>query len=133
MRRLQSLLLAALLPLLLGAQPGKKPGAAPEQVSVTVATRDLAVGEVVKEADLAAVQVDKQWATGSVVQTESRQYILGQRLLHPVLKGDLVTWMVFETTKNPALHDRCAQAVALPESALEQVQRARQLLLERKR
>ncbi|MFP2904420.1 SAF domain-containing protein [Pyxidicoccus sp. 3LFB2] len=127
----QGLLLTSFLCVLLGAAPG--PAASPEQVSVMVATRDLAVGEELKDGDLAEVRVDKEWVTGSVVESKARQYIVNQRLRHPVLKGDLFTWGVFETLKDTTPVERCARALALPETALEQVERSRQLLLERKR
>jgi hypothetical protein len=134
MRSHPLLLLAPLLVALLGAKPAKPSRApAPEQVSVIVAVRHLAVGELVTEADVAEVQVPKDWATTSLVKPDSRQYIIGQRLLLPVMKGDLISWNLFETTRDPAIRERCASASAQPETAMEQVVRARQVLLTRQR
>ena len=127
MRTRSLLFLASLLPILLGA----KPPARPAQATLLVATRDLAVGEVVTEADVAELQVDKEWAPPSLVGADSKQYILNQRLVHPMLKGDTFMWALFETTKDSTPRERCARAAALPRTALEQVARSRQVLLER--
>lgn len=134
MRSRHLLLLAPLLVFVLGARPGKEPRApAPEQVSVLVAVRDLAVGERVTGADFTEVQVSKEWASSSIVKPEFREYILGKPVLLPVMKGDLISWSLFEITLDSTLHESCARVSGPPSTAAEQVSRARQLLLERPR
>ncbi|NMO15772.1 hypothetical protein HPC49_03440 [Pyxidicoccus fallax] len=131
MRRHVLLMLALLLPTMPGAGAGEP--ARQAKVTVMVAVRDLAVGEMVTEADIAEVQVDREWVTTSVVGAEVRQYIVLQRVLHPVLKGDLFTWNLFETTWDSKLREGCTQAVGTSGTALEQVSRARQVVLQKQR
>ncbi|QRK04204.1 hypothetical protein JQX13_28475 [Archangium violaceum] len=134
MRPHHLLLFVPLLVVVLGARPEKeRQSSAPEQVSVTVAVRDLATGELVTEADITNVLVPREWVTSSLIQSDSRQYIIGQRVLLPVMKGDLLSWNLFETTADPTLRERCASATGQPETAAEQVSRARQTLVERPR
>jgi Flp pilus assembly protein CpaB len=134
MRPHHLLMLAPLLVAVLGAKPGKEPRApAPEQVSVTVAVRDIAAGERVTEADVTDVLVSTEWVTTSYVKSDSRQYIIGQRVLLPVMKGDLFAWNLFETTADSTLRERCASVTSQPATAAEQVARSRQVLLERQR
>ncbi|WNG45194.1 hypothetical protein F0U60_14570 [Archangium minus] len=135
MRPHHLLLFVPLLVILLGARPekGARRAPTPERVSVIVAMRDLATGERVTEADVANIQVSKEWVTSSFVQWDSRQYIIGQRVLLPVMKGDLLSWNLFETTSDTTLRERCASATGQPATAAEQVSRARQTLVERPR
>lgn len=134
MRPHHLLLFVPLLVVVLGARPEKEPRAsAPEQVSVTVAVRDIATGERVTEADVTTLLVSREWVTSSLIQSDSRQYIIGQRVLLPVMKGDMLSWNLFETTFDSTLRERCASATGQPGTAAEQVSRARQTLVERPR
>ncbi|MFY0565218.1 SAF domain-containing protein [Archangium lansingense] len=134
MRPHHLLMLAPLLVVMMGARPGKEPRApAPEQVSITVAVRDIAAGERVTEADFTDLLVPKEWVTTSLVKPDSREYIIGQRVLLPVMKGDLISWSLFETTRDSTIRESCASASGQPATAAEQVSRARQVLLERQR
>lgn len=131
MRPHHLLMLVPLLVVSLGAQPGKEPkDSTPEQVSVTVAVRDIAAGERVTEADIADVLVPKEWVTSSYVKPDSRQYIIGQRVLLPIMKGDMISWNLFDPSSSP-LTGSCARASGQPATAAEQVARSRQILLER--
>lgn len=73
------------------------------------------------------------WVTSSLVKPEFREYVLGKPVLLPVMKGDLISWSLFEITLDSTLHESCARVTGQPAAAAEQVSRARQLLLERPR
>ena len=130
--RTRPLLLLVLL-LVLVAQPGQTASARTARISVAVAARDLAAGELVAEADIAQVLVSEEWMTTSLVRSDSRQDIVGQRLLLPMVKGDPFVWTLFKTSTDSTLRDGCAQAVRTPGTASEQVARARQRMVEGKR
>jgi pilus assembly protein CpaB len=130
--RIRPPLLLVLL-LVLVARPGQTASTRTARISVAVAARDLAAGERVTEADIAQVLVSEEWMTTSLVRSDSRQDMVGQRLLLPMLKGDPFVWNLFKTSTDSTLRDGCTQAARTSGTASEQVARARQLVIEGKR
>lgn len=124
--------LRMLVPVLLFALTG---GAAPPSEEakgfVMVAVRDLAAGERVQEQDLTQVQLPPEWRSKGLIDPAGLKYILGQPLQLPALKGDVLSWSMFETRRDTSHSDACAKALGRPRSAEEQVARARQVVLER--
>ena len=127
MRVSWKVLLAGVLPFVLGAGPQTPPPS--ESVAILIAARDLAIGQKVTEQDVLEIKIPSAW-TQNVVRADSRQYIIGQSVQLPVLTRDMLTWSSFELTHEKGLVSDCAQAVGLPPSATEQVARLRQLFIE---
>jgi len=110
------------------AQPGPRDEAL---VQVVVAARDLAAGDQVKPEDVTQREVPASLATSSVVRPNEASTIINQHTALPMLRGDLVTWAFFETLRDPETYQACQKLAAEPESAAEQVARARQRILAR--
>lgn len=131
MRPHHLLMLAPLLVVVLGAKPEKEAKASdPERVVIVIAMRDMAAGERVTWEDVAQILVPREWVTTSYVKPDSVSFIIEQQVLLPVMKGDVLTWSLFETSKSP-ISASCAKATGQPATAAEQVARSRQVLLER--
>ena len=109
--------------LLVAAAPAK------DEVAVVVAVRDIAAGEVVTFEDIAQARVAKKLVTASSVKADSASYIVNQKLNLPVLKGDVLYWSFFETSKASLQHARCAAFGASGGTPESQVARARQIAL----
>ena len=123
--------LAMICLLSLNVAAGDPSRLAPADVEVVVAARDLAAGETVTSADLAKRTIPAKLITSSMVKIDSAQYIVSQRLQLPVLKGGILTWGHFEMSSNHAILDGCLEAEKLPSTAIEQIARARQAVLQR--
>lgn len=127
--------LLPLLGVLLGAGPRKVPArevpappkAAP--VSVLVVVRDLAAGERISKADVAELPIAAEWVTGALVKPNEGQYVFGQRLRLPALKGDLLTWTLIGLEPDPTIQARCVELTRPPATAAEQIARSRQAVL----
>lgn len=130
MRRNRLLPLAALLLLTLGAGPTPAP-AVPrsEPLLFLAATRDIAAGETLTSDELAAIQVPKEWVTSSLVKADLRKSLVGSRLSVPLLRGDLMMWHVLGFF-DPYAQVMCARSTDQPPKAVEQVARARHVILE---
>lgn len=98
-------------------------------VTVVIATRDLAVGEVVTSGDLAQLEVPAKYVTSSVVKPDSASYIVDQKVQVPVLKGDFILWSAFETTTVGEASQKCFEVGAPGKTAAEQVARMRARLV----
>ncbi|MFZ5471021.1 MAG: Flp pilus assembly protein CpaB [Myxococcota bacterium] len=68
-------------------------------VPVIVAAADIAEGTVVTFDMISQRPVPEQFVTSSVVKPESASYVVNQKVLVPVQKGDALLWSQFETTK----------------------------------
>ncbi|MCC6336435.1 MAG: hypothetical protein IT380_20915 [Myxococcales bacterium] len=94
------------------------------RVAVVVAAVDIRAGETVTIEMISQRSVAKGLVTSSVVKPDSASYLIDQRVLVPVLAGDLLLWSQFETTK--AEHHRvCREALKVTGDAREQIARAR--------
>jgi hypothetical protein len=102
-----------------------------ELIKVVSASRDIAVGEVVTLNDLSERTLEAQWVTSSAVKVDSVKYIVNQKLTLPVAQGDILFWFFFETTKSTAIQ-RCDEITRLGRTGVDQIARARQVLLSRK-
>lgn len=93
-------------------------------VPVVVAAVDIGAGETVTMDMISQRKAPKRLITSSVVKPDSASYIVNQRLLVPVLAGDLLLWSQFETLKGD--HERlCREATQVTGDAREQIARAR--------
>lgn len=72
-------------------------------VPVVVAAVDISENTVVTFDMISQRAVPEQFVTGSVVKPDSASYIVGQKLLVPVLAGDPLLWSQFETKKMPVV------------------------------
>jgi pilus assembly protein CpaB len=63
---------------------------------VIVALRDMPAGTLVTFNDIGQRSMPEHFVTGSVVKPDSAGYIVNQRLLVPVLAGDMLLWSQFE-------------------------------------
>lgn len=106
-----------------------------QYAEVLVAARDLPVGSVVTFDDLMVRKLTKGYLSTSVVMAEVADFINGQKVLLPILKGDLVHWSFFSLPDPVAkeIRERCPETKGNDTSAEEQVARARQVVLSRKR
>jgi len=98
-------------------------------VGVLVATRDIPAGTEVALNDVAIVQVPAELVTSSMVQPDRVSYIVGQRVYAPVLKGDIVLWVLFDLRPEP--FEACAVKLGQAKTAQEQVAAARASVLSR--
>lgn len=111
----------ALLAALVGAAAAR---ADEPLVPVVVAAVDIAAGETVTMEKISQRSAPKRLATSSVVKPDSASYIVNQKLLVPVLAGDLLLGSQFETTKGEAQRV-CAEVLQVTGDARSQVARAR--------
>jgi Flp pilus assembly protein CpaB len=103
----------------------------PNEVAVVIATRDLAAGETVTLEDVSQRRLPAEWATTSSVKPDSANDIINQRVNLPVMKGDILYWSFFEVVRSDESQDRCRQLTQSGKSAVEQLARARQVVLRR--
>ena len=68
-------------------------------VPVVVANQDIPEGTVLDFDMISQRPIPEQFVTGSVVKPESANYIVGQKVLVPLQRGDPVLWSHFESTK----------------------------------
>ncbi|MFL5320479.1 MAG: Flp pilus assembly protein CpaB [Myxococcaceae bacterium] len=68
-------------------------------VPVTVAADDIPEGTIVTYEMVSQRAVPEQFITSSVVKPDSAQYIVNQKVLVPLQKGDPLLWSQFETTR----------------------------------
>jgi pilus assembly protein CpaB len=69
-------------------------------VPVVVAAKDIPENSVVTMEMLSQRSIPEQFASSSsIVKPDSASYIVNQRILVPVLAGDMMLWSQFETTK----------------------------------
>lgn len=68
-------------------------------VPVIVAAEDIPEGTVVTFDMVSQRSVPEQFITSSVVKPDSASYIVNQKVLVPLQKGDPLLWSQFETTK----------------------------------
>lgn len=100
--------------------------ASAERVAVLVFTRDLPAGTILRDGDVASIEVERRWVRDSSVQPEGLSYITGEPTTVPVLAGDRVLWTMFERSKlEGPVRERCARVLDEPDSAREQVARAK--------
>ena len=66
---------------------------------VAVASQDIPEGTIVTFDMVAQRAVPEQFVTSSVVKPESASYIVNQKVLVPLQKGDPLLWSEFETTR----------------------------------
>ncbi|HYI00658.1 SAF domain-containing protein [Hyalangium sp.] len=101
---------------------------------VLVATRDLPAGSIVTYDNMGVKELPEGYLSSSVVREGNAAFIKDQKVLLPVLKGDLVLWSFF--TLSPIQNEvlgHCPKPEGNDASAEEQVARARQTLLSRGR
>jgi len=67
-------------------------------VPVVIAAVDIEEGTVVTMDLVQQRTMPKRYVTTSIIQPDSASYVIGQRLLVPVQKGDPLLWTQFETT-----------------------------------
>jgi Flp pilus assembly protein CpaB len=91
-----------MLPLLLlsGAAPRAE---TPKQVAIVVAAVDIPAGTVVTFDMISQRSVDASLAVSAIVKPDSASYIVNQKVLAPMLAGDMMRWSLFETTKGGEL------------------------------
>lgn len=93
-------------------------------VPVVVAAVDMGAGETVTLEKISQRKAPERLITSSVVKPDSASYIVNQKLLVPVLAGDLLLWSQLETQKGE--HERvCREAIQVTGDAREQIARAR--------
>jgi len=68
-------------------------------VPVVVAVEDIAEGTVVTFDMVSQRSVPEQFVTSSVVKPDSASYVVNQKVLVPLQRGDPLLWSQFETTK----------------------------------
>lgn len=68
-------------------------------VPVIVANQDIPAGTMLDLDMISQRNIPDQFVTGSVVKPESANYIVGQKVLVPLQKGDPVLWSHFESNK----------------------------------
>ncbi|MFL5319453.1 MAG: Flp pilus assembly protein CpaB [Myxococcaceae bacterium] len=68
-------------------------------VPVVVAADDIPEGTVVTFDMVSQRSVPEQFVTSSVVKPDSASYVVNQKVLVPLQKGDPLLWSQFETTK----------------------------------
>ncbi len=68
-----------------------------EFVSVVQAAADIAEGTVLTMSMVQQRQMPKIYVTDSIITPENVEYVVGQKLHVPVLKGDPLLWTQFET------------------------------------
>ena len=68
-------------------------------VPVVVASQDIPAGAVVTLDMLSQRSVPEQFVTSSVVKPDSATYVVGQKVLVALQKGDPLLWSQFETTR----------------------------------
>ncbi len=120
--------------LLVASSPACRAAAAqprPKLVPVVVATRNIAAGETVTYDDLAQRPAPEAIVTSSIVKPDSTKYIAGQRVLLPVLAGDMLLWSDFEMSSDQETYRACAELTHEGSNAEQQVARARQRVLQR--
>ncbi len=100
-----------------------------DSVSVVVATRDYAVGEIVDFDGVTQKAVPRGWGSKSVVMPNAVSYVVKQPTHVPILAGDLLRWSFFETQRGTAAPAACGQP---DDSALVAVSKAREVQLERR-
>lgn len=96
-------------------------------VPVVVAAVDIAAGEMVTMEKISQRSAPRRLVTSSVVKPDSASYVVNQKLLVPVLAGDLLLWSQFETTKGEAQR-ACAEVLQVTGDARSQVARARAVI-----
>ncbi|MBN1208103.1 MAG: SAF domain-containing protein [Myxococcaceae bacterium] len=127
MRRL--MVLAALC--LLASACAEASAAGPEAdtlVPIVVAADDLPAGTILIPGDLAQRSIPASLVTSSMVKPESVAFIVNMRVRLPMLKGDLVQWSFVENS-HQEIREACAKFGAEDATALQQVARARQIVL----
>ena len=98
---------------------------APDEVLVL--TRDLPEGAKLENADLRLVPMDPEFASSSQVVSQGLPYVVGQRLLRALLKGDLLRW---DDVSARAEHvDACLEIRHTAASPSEEVARQRARIL----
>jgi len=68
-------------------------------VPVVVAVDDITEGTVVTFDMISQRSVPEQFVTSSVVKPDSASYVVNQKVLVPLQRGDPLLWSQFETTK----------------------------------
>ncbi|MEN9796851.1 MAG: hypothetical protein RL653_547 [Pseudomonadota bacterium] len=68
-------------------------------VPVVVATEDITEGTVVTFEMISSRPVPSQFVTSSVVKPDAASYVVNQKVLVPLQRGDPLLWSQFETTK----------------------------------
>lgn len=68
-------------------------------VPVIVANRDISEGTILDFDMISQRPIPEQFVTASVVKPESANYIVGQKVLVGIQRGDPILWSHFESTK----------------------------------
>ncbi|MEW5741566.1 MAG: SAF domain-containing protein [Myxococcota bacterium] len=93
-------------------------------VPVVVAAVDMGPGQTVTMEMISQRSAPRRLITPSVVKPDSASYIVNQKVLVPLLAGDLLLWSHFETTKGEH-HRVCREVIKVTGDAKEQIARAR--------
>jgi pilus assembly protein CpaB len=67
-------------------------------VPVVVAAVDIKENTTITFDQISQRSVPEQFVTGSVVKPDSASYVVNQKVLVPLLAGDMLLWSQFETT-----------------------------------
>jgi hypothetical protein len=121
-RVIRGVWLALLAPLLVGATPPQK--------QVVFARRDLAAGEVVRQADLELKSVPAELFPGAIGSKDVAT-IVGHRLVFPVLAGERVRWAAFHNLGGDPTLAACMKALGPEPKAADEIAAARQALIQR--
>lgn len=117
-------LVVALVPL----ASARAQGAEPAREAVLVAARDLSAGEKVSTEDLAQRAVPVAFVSRSHVKLADARYVVAQKVVVPILKGELLRWSFFETLPTVYL-EPCKKGLGDPGTPAQQVARARRAAL----